>query len=97
MTSNEIEPLFYYNMVVKGINEIVLVCSHTEPTSCCGGFNKRIHELTHEKVTNNLFMGYTMFLSQKKLQDAKTTETNRNHSAAPDWMLIHGDDRAIRF
>ena len=23
-----------------------------------GGFKKRTHELTHEKVTNNLFMGY---------------------------------------
>jgi hypothetical protein len=25
-----------------------------------GGFSRQTHELTHEKVTNNLFMGYTM-------------------------------------
>jgi len=25
-----------------------------------GGFSKRTHEITHEKVTNNLFMGYIM-------------------------------------
>jgi hypothetical protein len=39
-----------------------MVGSKSEPTlrlpDC--GFNKQTHDLTHEKVTNNLFMGYTM-------------------------------------